>query len=339
MHTLVTGGGGFLGRYICEQLITRGDRVRSFGRGAYPELEALGVEVVRGDLADQNAVVAACDGVDTVFHVAARPGVSVQRLPYDKANTLGTENVLRGCRQHGISRLIYTSSPSVTFAGVDQCGVNESVPLALDWLQQHRSYYSYTKAIAEQQILQANCEQLRTCALRPHLIWGPRDQHLIPRLIAKAKSGRLRRIGEGTNQVDMIYVENAAEAHLQAAEALAQENSPVAGKAYFLSQGKPVNCWQWIDEILALAEIPPVKKSLSQQAAWRVGTVLEATYRTFGLRSEPPITRFLAAQLATSHWFDISAACQDFGYQPRISTSEGMQRLGNWLAEQNRLSI
>ncbi len=334
MHALVTGGGGFLGRYICEQLIARGDRVRSFGRGAYPDLEALGVEVVRGDLANQNAVVAACDGVDTVFHVAARPGVSVQRLPYDKANTQGTENVLRGCRQHGISRLIYTSSPSVTFAGADQCGVDESVPLALDWLQQHRSYYSYTKAIAEQQILQANCDQLRTCALRPHLIWGTRDQHLIPRLIAKAKSGRLRRIGEGTNLVDMIYVENAAEAHLQAADALPQENSPVAGKAYFLSQGKPVNCWQWIDEILALAGLPPVKKSISRQAAWRVGTVLEAAYRAFGLRSEPPITRFLAAQLATSHWFDISAARQDFGYQPRISTPEGMQLLGKWLAKQ-----
>ncbi len=334
MHTLVTGGGGFLGRYMVEQLLARGDRVRSFGRRAYPELETLGVEVVRGDLADQGAVVAACDGVDLVFHVAARPGVSVQRLPYVQANVHGTKNVLHGCLTHGISRLIYTSSPSVTFAGEDQNGVDESVPVALDWLIRHRSHYSSTKAIAEQRVLQANGEQLRTCALRPHLIWGPRDQHLIPRLIAKAKAGRLRRVGTGANLVDMIYVENAAEAHLQAGEALSQENSPVAGNAYFLSQGEPVDCWQWIDEILALAGLAPVKKSISRQAAWRVGALLEATYGLLGIRSEPAMTRFLAAQLATSHWFDISAARRDFGYEPRISASEGMQRLSRWLAEQ-----
>jgi nucleoside-diphosphate-sugar epimerase len=334
MPTLVTGGGGFLGRYIVEQLLDRGERVRSFGRGAYPELEALGVEVVRGDLANREAVARACEGVDTVFHVAARPGVSVQRPPYERANTLGTENVLQACRRHGVSRLIYTSSPSVTFAGVDQCGVNESVPLAFDWLEQYQSYYSYTKALAEQQVIEANSEVLRTCALRPHLIWGPRDKHLIPRLIAKARAGRLRRVGEGTNRVDMIYVENAAEAHLQAADALARDDSPVAGKAYFLSQGEPVNCWEWIDEILALVDLPAVKKSISQASAWRVGAGLEVVYRALRLRSEPPMTRFLAAQLATSHWFDIRAARRDFGYQPRISTAEGMQRLGKWLSQQ-----
>jgi len=334
MLSLVTGGGGFLGRYIVEQLLDRGEHVRSFGRGAYPELEALGVEVVRGDLADPAAVAQACEGVDTVYHVAARPGVSVQRQPYEQANTLGTKNVLQGCQQQGISRLVYTSSPSITFAGTNQEGVDESVPLAFDWLNQHNSHYSHTKALAEQQVLEANSPGLRTCALRPHLIWGPRDQHLIPRLIAKAKSGRLRRVGDGTNLVDMIYVENAATAHLQAADALAQEDSPVAGKAYFLSQGEPVNCWQWIDDILALVDLPPVKKSISQPAAWRVGTVLEKAYQLLGLRSEPPMTRFLAAQLATSHWFDISAARRDFGYQPPISTAEGMQRLAKWLAQQ-----
>ena len=336
MHTLVTGGGGFLGRYICEQLVARGDRVRSFGRGNYPELKAIGIEVVRGDLRNQQAVSDACQGVDCVIHVAARPGVSVQPKPYYDANTLGTQNVISACRLQGVSRLVYTSSPSVTFAGDNQENVDESVPLGLDWLQQHRSFYSHSKALAEQAVLTANDERLRTCALRPHLIWGPRDQHLIPRLIARAKSGRLRRVGVGENLVDMIYVENAAEAHLQAADGLANDKSPVAGKAYFLSQGEPVNCWQWIDEILALTGLSPVQKAISYPAAWRIGAVLESAYRLLRITNEPPMTRFLAAQLAMSHWFDISAAHRDFGYQPRVSTDEGMQRLGEWLRRDRR---
>ena len=333
MHALVTGGGGFLGRYICEQLVERGDRVRSFGRGAYPELEAIGVEVVRGDISDADAVARACEGVDCVFHVAARPGVHIQPKPYYAINLDGTRNIIAACQRHEIARLVHTSSPSVTFAGNPQDGVDESVPLGLAWLESHRSYYSHSKALAEQDVLRANSEKLRTCALRPHLIWGPRDQHLIPRLIDRAKSGRLRRVGDGKNLVDMIYVENAAQAHLLAADALAAENSPVAGKAYFLSQGEPVNCWQWIDEILALADLPPVSKSISYSAAWRIGSMLETAYRLLRIKSEPPMTRFVAAQLATSHWFDISAAKRDFGYEPRVSTEEGMQRLGEWLRD------
>lgn len=338
MHALVTGGGGFLGSYLCEQLIARGDRVRSFGRGAYPELEAIGVEVVRGDLYLDyvyvgDALLSACEGIDCVFHTAALAGVSMQREPYRNVNLLGAQHVMTCCMQQNVPRLVHTSSPSVVFDGRDQCGVDESVPLALGWLGEHRSYYSHSKAQAEWFVLDGNSEEMKTCALRPHLIWGPRDQHLIPRLIDRAKSGRLRRVGDGTNLVDMIYVENAAQAHLQAADALATENSPVAGKAYFLSQGEPVNCWQWIDEILALADLPPVSKSISYSAAWRIGSILETAYRVLGLKGEPPMTRFVAAQLATSHWFDISAAKRDFGYEPRVSTEEGMQRLGEWLRD------
>ncbi len=339
MHALVTGGGGFLGRYICEQLIARGDRVRSFGRGAYPELEAIGVEVVRGDLVDGEAVSAACRDVDCVFHVAARPGVSVQPKPYYAINTQGTQNVIDACHSNNVPRLVYTSSPSVTFMFEDQCGVDEMDPRHLhrephnlDVLGDHAAHYSRSKLQAEEKVLDANqVGTLATCALRPHLIWGPRDQHLIPRLIARAKSGRLRRVGDGENVVDMIYVENAAEAHLQAADALAEENSPVAGNAYYLSQGEPVKCWQWIDEILSLADLPPVTKSISYHTAFGLGATLELLYRLLRLRGEPPMTRFVAAQLATSHWFDISAARRDFGYAPRVTTEEGMQRLGAWL--------
>lgn len=331
MHALVTGGGGFLGRYIVEQLVAGGNHVRSFGRGRYPELESLGVEVIRGDIADAAAVRVACEGVDCIFHVAALPGIGMDWRSYEHVNLRGTEYLLHACRAHGVPRLIYTSSPSVVFNGRDQAGVDESAPYDFAWMERNRAHYSRSKALAEQAVLAANGDNLRTCALRPHLIWGPRDNHLIPRLIARARSGRLRGVGDGANLVDVIYVENAATAHLQAADALAAAVSPVAGRAYFLSQGEPVNCWDWIDQILALVDLPPVRPRISLGAARAIGAACETVYRGLALKGEPPMTRFLAEQLARSHWFDISAAQRDFGYAPRISTAEGMQRLAAWL--------
>jgi nucleoside-diphosphate-sugar epimerase len=327
MHALVTGGGGFLGRYVVEQLLDRGDRVRVFSRGAYPELEAVGAEVVRGDLQEGGAVADACHSMDAVFHVAGKVGIWGHWRDFYKINVIGTQNVIDGCRRGGVKSLILTSSPSVTFNGRDQTGVDESVPYPTDWLAD----YPHSKALAEQLVLAASEPALQTCALRPHLVWGPRDQHLTARLIARARSGRLRRVGEGDNLVDMVYVENAASAHLQAADALQSADSAVAGKAYFISQGEPVQCWQWIDEILALVEQGPVKHSLSRSGAQRLGAVCEWVYRKLGIQSEPPMTRFLACQLATAHWFNISAARRDFGYDPAISTEAGMQRLGAWL--------
>jgi 2-alkyl-3-oxoalkanoate reductase len=328
---LVTGGGGFLGRYVVEQLVMRGERVRSFGRGAYPELEALGVEVIRGDIADAGEVARACEGVDGVLHVAALPGIAMDWRQYERINLHGTENVIEACREHGVQRLVYTSSPSVVFAGEDQCGVDERAPYSFEWMEANRAHYSRSKALAEQAVLAANGDRLSTCAVRPHLIWGPRDNHLIPRLITRARSGRLRRVGGGANFVDTIYVENAAAAHLQAADALAKPDSPVAGKAYFLSQGEPVNCWEWIDEVLGLAGLPPVERAISLRAARAIGLACETVYRAMRLKGDPPMTRFLASQLGRSHWFDISAARRDFGFEPAISTGEGMRRLGTWL--------
>lgn len=324
MKALVTGAGGFLGLYLVEQLVARGDQVRAFCRGSYPELERLGVETVRGDIRNHDLVVAACQGVDVVFHVAAIASIGGAWRDFYEINVLGTRAILEGCRKHGVARLVYTSSPSVTFDGTDQEGVDESAPYPERFL----AHYPHSKSIAEQEVLAASgIDGVLACALRPHLIWGPRDRHLIPRLLARARSGRLRRVGEGKNLVDMIYVENAAQAHLQAADAL-REGWPVAGRAYFLSQGEPVGCWQWIDQILALAGIPPVQKSISASAAYRLGAVLEGLYRVLGLQGEPPMTRFLAAQLSTHHFFDITRAREDFGYDPAVSTAEGMRRLG-----------
>jgi nucleoside-diphosphate-sugar epimerase len=323
VNCLVTGAGGFLGLYIVEQLVARGDRVRAYCRRRLSELDALGVETALGDLRDEAATAAACEDMNAVFHVAGVAGIWGPWDYFHGINTLGTRNVLAGCRRNGVERLIYTSSPSVTFDGGDQCGVDESAPYPKRWL----CHYPHTKALAEQQVLAANgVDGLLTCSLRPHLIWGPRDRQLVPRLIERARNGQLRRVGDGSNLIDMIYVENAAAAHLQAADALAL-GSPVAGKAYFISQGEPVNCWQWIDELLALYGLPPVSKSIPTSTAWKIGALLETLYAISRRRSEPRMTRFLAAQLGKSHYFSIDRARRDFGYQPRISTAEGMQRL------------
>ncbi len=323
MNALVTGGGGFLGRYIVEQLVARGDRVRILQRGDSPELAQLGVEIVRADIRDAARVTEACRGVDTVFHVAAVAGIWGPWDHFYQINTLGTQHLLSGCWKHHVQRLVFCSSPSVTFDGTDQRGVDESAPYPQAWL----CHYPHTKALAEQMILRANGQDgLLTCALRPHLIWGPRDQHLIPRLIERARRGQLRRIGDGTNLIDIIYVENAAHAHLLAADAL-RPGSPACGNAYFISQGEPVNCWAWINDILTLAGLPKVKRSLSARAAWRIGAAMELAYSALRIQREPRMTRFLAAQLSTSHYFDISAAQRDLGYSPFVSTAEGMERL------------
>ena len=345
MHSLVTGGGGFLGRAIVEQLLARGDRVRCFSRSESPQVAALGAEVVRGDICEPAAVAAACAGIECVFHVAAIAGIGGPWQRFYETNTLGTENVLAGCRLHRVPRLVYTSSPSVTFAGHDQCGVAErQSPPDFLWLARNGCHYSRSKALAERAVLTANSPSLATCALRPHLIWGPRDPHLVPRLIERARAGRLRRVGSGKNVVDTIYVDNAAAAHLLAADVLGRHFPPAeagspsgrspGGRAYFLSQGEPVNCWEWIDQLLALAGLPAVRKGIPFRFARAGGAVCEKVFAWSGSTREPPMTRFLAWQLASSHWFDISAARRDLGYQPLISTVEGMLRLAAWLKSQ-----
>jgi len=318
-----------LGQYIVQQLLAGGHRVRVLGRGTYPHLAQQGVEIHQADLRDEEAVAKACVGQDVVFHTAAKAGVWGKWHEYHGINTLGTYHVIAGCRRAGVPRLVYTSSPSVTFAGTDQCGVDETAPYPDRWL----AHYPHSKALAEQAVLAAADDSLATCALRPHLIWGPRDSHLIPRLLDRARRGRLRIVGSGNNLIDMVYVENAATAHLLAAEALARPNSPASGKAYFISQGQPVNCWEWIGEILALAGLEKPRKVVSAKAAYRVGAVLEGLWRVLPLPGEPPMTWFVAAQLSTSHYFDISAAQRDLNYTPTVSTEEGMQRLAEWIRE------
>jgi nucleoside-diphosphate-sugar epimerase len=323
MTALVTGGGGFLGLYIVEQLVARGERVRVFTRGDYPRLRELGVEIVRGDLRDSQAVAEACWGVETVFHAAAVPGVWGPWKLFYETNTLGTLAVLEGCRRHGVRKLVFTSSPSVVFDGRPHFDADESLP----YPDRYLTYYPHSKRLAEEAVLHANGRDgLLTVALRPHLIWGPRDNHLVPRLIRRVKAGRLRRVGDGTNVISMSYVENAAAAHLMAADALCDGSLP-AGRAYFINEPEPVLLWDWVDRLLETAGLPPVRKSVSAGTARRVGAVCEAAWKTFRLPGEPPMTRFLAAQLSESHSYSVKAAERDFGYRAVVSVEEGLRRL------------
>ncbi|WZP00439.1 NAD-dependent epimerase/dehydratase family protein [Isosphaeraceae bacterium EP7] len=327
MNALVTGAGGFLGLSITRQLVARGDSVRSLARNAYPVLEALGVDQIRGDLSDPAAVARAVGGVDVVFHVAARAGVWGPYVEFDRVNHVGTRHVVDACRASGVGRLVYTSSPSVVFGGHDLENADESTP----YPDRYDAPYPATKALAERLVLAANGPNFATVALRPHLIWGPGDNHLVPRIIARGRAGKLRRIGHAPKLVDSTYVDNAADAHLLAADRLAP-GSPPAGRAYFIAQGEPVPVWDLVDRILAAAGLPPVRKTVSPRTAYAAGAILEAGYRLFGMKAEPPMTRFLAGQLSHAHWFDLSAARRDLGYNPRISLDEGLSRLAASLA-------
>ncbi|MGW8255940.1 MAG: NAD-dependent epimerase/dehydratase family protein [Thermoguttaceae bacterium] len=335
MDVLITGAGGFLGSYILEKLLARKDRVRAFCRSHSPALKNLGVEITLGDLRRRDSVIDACQGVEAVFHVAGLTGLGGAWRDFYQINTLGTRWIIEGCQKHGVRRLVFTSSPSVIFDGNDLCGVDESTPYARRWL----CHYARSKALAEQEVLAANGSNgLLTCALRPHLIWGPRDRSLVPRLWDRARRGRLVQVGLGSNLIDTTYVENAADAHIQAADALASNGAP-AGKAYFISQGEPVNCWAWINELLALADLPPVRKSMSFARAWMLGACFEAWYGLFGLPGDPPLTRFLAGEMARSHYFSIARAKADFGFSPAVSTADGMSRLAQWRGTSGQLAV
>ncbi|HNO78947.1 MAG TPA: NAD-dependent epimerase/dehydratase family protein [Phycisphaerae bacterium] len=330
---LVTGGGGFVGREIVERLTARGMRVRTLARGAYRELATLGVQVVQGDLRDRRTVLAACHGCDVVFHVAARAGAWGRFVDFYEPNVIGTENVIAGCRKHGVGRLVFTSSPSVIFGGEDQTGIDESV----GYPERFASHYSATKALAEQLVLKANDRTLRTIALRPHLVWGPGDNHIVPRVVAQGRSGTLRIIGDGSQLVDVTYIDNAADAHLCAFDAMTR-NDAVGGRAYFISQGEPVKLWDIINGILEAAGLPKVTKRIPRGVAKTAAGAMECVHRILRLKGEPRLTRFVVEQMSTTHYFNIDAARRDLGYEPKVSTEEGLVRLGAWFNDRGKTS-
>lgn len=327
MEILVTGGGGFLGQAIVKQLLARGDRVRVFNRGAYPELAALGVTCHQGHIGDLEAVMAASDGVEAIIHVAAKAGSGLYLPEFWEANVVGTEHVIKACQQHGIDRLVYTSSPSVVHAGGDIENGDESLPYA----KHFNAPYPMTKAEAEQRVLAANGRSLangsllKTCALRPHLIWGPGDNQLLPRLIEKNNTRGIR-LPAPDRKIDTVYIDNAADAHVLALDGL-KTNSAIAGRAFFISNGEPVAIGQMIERLLQAAghqpNIQPIPLWLAKVAAHLV----EAYWRFSRRKDEPPLSRFVVEHLATAHWYNLDQARRDLGFEPRVSLEEGFQRL------------
>lgn len=325
MKALVTGGGGFLGRALVERLCVAGHEVTAASRGHYPELAALGARGLRLDIGDAPAVRAAVRGHDVVFHVAARAGVWGPRDEFIRTNVDGTRHVIEACRAEAVPRLVYTSSPSVAFDG----GNHENGGSDLPYASSFECAYPETKAQAERLVLAANGPALATIALRPHLIWGPRDPHLLPRLIARAEAGRLRIVGDGRNKVGITYVDNAAAAHVQAADALAP-GAAGAGRAFFLHDAEPVELWPWLNGLLARLGISAATRRVPLGVARAAGSVAEAVWSLFRLAGEPPVTRFVAAQLARSHWYDMTPARDAFGYRPVVEPAEALEATIRW---------
>ena len=326
---LVTGGGGFLGSAIVRQLALRGDRVTSLARNNYGHLEALDVRQIRGDISDLNVVIRACQGMDMVFHTAAKAGVWGRYEDYYRPNVMGTENIITACKHHRIPVLIHTSSPSVIFDGTDMEGVDESYP----YPESFPTHYTKTKATAEQMVVAAaQAGDIRAIILRPHLIWGPGDPHLVPRVLERAK--KLVKVGHRKNLVDTIYIDDAATAHVLAGDRLAEEPS-LSGRIYFISQDEPIPMWDMINGILKAGGLPPITRTMPARLVWSAGAALEGIYKIAGIKKEPPMTRFVAKELATAHWFDISAARHDLGYRPQMTIKEGLENLARWLDKQS----
>jgi 2-alkyl-3-oxoalkanoate reductase len=322
VKAVVTGGGGFLGAAIARQLIERGDEVVVLGRNRYPEMEALGCI---GQVADlSKGAPELPEGVDVVFHVAALAGMWGAYERYFAANVQGTRNILQAARARGVKRFVLTSTPSVAFGGEDVEGANEAES---PYPSEYAFHYAATKAIAEQEVLAANANDFATTALRPQLIYGPGDPHLLPRLLSRQKAGRLRVIGDGKNKVSVTFVENGAVAHLQAADAL-HPGSKNAGKAYFITDlGDPIVCWDWLGACFEQIGLGPIKGQISRSTALKLAAVVEWVWRTFRLSGDPPATRFSVEGVSSHRWYDVSAAVEDFGYAPLVSGEEGFARM------------
>jgi nucleoside-diphosphate-sugar epimerase len=320
---LITGASGFIGGRLAERLLREGRKVRCYSRREVPALAAQGAEIILGELGDRDRLAQACEGVGTVFHVAGRVGVWGPPEPFFRVNEGGTRAVVGACRRADVPRLVHTSSPSVVYNGGDLSGVDESAPLCTE----APCAYPTSKAAAERVVAAANSTLLRTVSLRPHLVWGPGDRNVVPRCLSLAKAGRLRIVGSGTNRVDLTHIENVVDAHLLAEAALVGPDSVAAGRAYFITNGEPVVLWDFINELCVAAAIPPVRKRIGLPAAMAVGAVLELAWTVMRRREDPPMTRFVAKELATDHFFSIDAARRDLGYRPRVSMEEGMREL------------
>lgn len=321
MKILITGAGGFLGFEIATMLVAKNYEVINFSRSHHTALDSLNIKTRVGDLRNYSDVERALKGIEAVFHVAALAGVWGKESEYFSINYDGTKNIVNAARKAGIKKFIYTSTPSVVFGDKALCGQDESAPYPKSFL----TFYAHSKRLAEEYVLKSNSPQFLTCAIRPHLIWGKGDPHILPRLSDRAKKGQLKIIGDGQNLVDVTHVKNAAHAHILAFDKINIDT--ISGQAYFIGQERPVNCWEFINQMLAAAGVSPVTKKISYKLAFNLGFIFEKIYSTFKIYKDPPMTRFVALQLSHSHYYSHDKAKKELGYEVLVSVEEGLKEL------------
>ena len=326
MKVLVTGAGSLLLGGIAQQLASRGDEVVCFQRREN-ETTHSNITTFAGDIRDRGAVSEAASGCDAIIHGAARVGVMGSWEDFYSTNVDGTTNVLRAAEEHHITRLVYVSTPSVAHVGRSIEG-DVATPATTG---RKRTFYAESKAIAEILALQANSAELGVVALRPHLVWGPGDTQLVGRIVDRARQGRLVMVGSGNALVDSTYIDNAISAHIAALDAIAP-GARCSGKAYVISNGEPRTVNELMSRICLAAGVEFSPKHVPAVIARSIGSVVERIWPLIR-KDEPPITRFVAEQLGTAHWFDQRPVQEDLNWKPQVSLDEGFVRLAKWFQE------
>lgn len=321
MKVLVTGASGLLGGAVARQLARRGDHVTVMQRRA----GSLGLPEVLGDVADPSAVLRAVDGHDAVVHLAAKVNVVGPWDEYLASNVEGTRNIVAAARRTGVTRLVHVSSPSVAHSGASLVGAGAD---AAD-PGRARGPYSRSKAMAEQLALAAHGDGLAVVAVRPHLVWGPGDTQLVERIVARGRSGRLALVGSGSSLIDTTYIDNATDALVAALD----RAPAVGGAAYVVTNGQPRPVAEILGAICRAAAVPGPRGRVPYALAWTAGAVVDTWWKWRGLQDDPPVTRFLAEQLATAHWFDQRRTREALGWSPSVSLAEGFERLTRWYAD------
>ena len=320
----MTGTGSLLLGGLASELLRRGDEVVCLQRRPAAFMGHQNAHEVLADICDADAVALAAKGCDAIIHGAARVGVVGSQKEFYDTNVHGTENILRAAEQQSISRLVFVSTPSVAHTGDSLVGA----PAGQAEIGRSRSYYAESKAIAERTVLNARNSQLAVVAIRPHLVWGPGDTQLVGRIVERAKSGRLAVVGTGNALVDSTYIDNAISAHIAALDAL-HIGSACDGKAYVVSNGEPRTVNELMRSMCESAGVPFEPRHLSLTLGIRLGSLVERLWPLMQ-SSEPPITRFIAEQLGTAHWFDQRVVHNDLKWAPSVTLDEGFKQLTQW---------
>ncbi len=322
--SLVTGGCGFTGKHLVDALVARGDDVTVIDMAAKgPRGD---VRYVKADICDRQAVRSACEGVDVVFHNASIVHTKRnQEARVWAVNFDGSKNVLAACRDAGVRRLVYVSSASAVYEGRDIENGDEGMPYS----SISQAPYADSKIAAERVILAANGEGgVLTCAIRPHVIFGPGDQRFLPAILERARSGRLKfAVGREVKYSDFTYISNLIDALLLADEKLVP-GSPTAGQAYFVTNGEPMPFWDFVRRVLERFGLPPIRGTVPFQVAYAVAAAAEAfdTLKGGTLNAENGLTRFAIKYMCTHHYFSIDKAKRELGYRPAVSIEEGIDR-------------